>query len=296
MQPIDKVLEALEDYSERGDEIQALCPAHDDIEPSLSIKEADDGRVLLHCHAGCATGDIVEGLGLDMTDLFSKNGRPSKPLAKEDRPAEVRTVDELPGDIEDYFTFEDEEGNLLYIQQHKGPYYRVVGFDEDGDPLLIKGLGDVEPVLFELPNLICAAKAGETVYHLEGCKDTVSAMKRLGVVATTSGGAKTWKSEFAEHYRGAKEVVIVPDEDEEGAIYATKVAQDLLGVAEVVKIVELPGLPEKGDLTDWIDAGHTAEEFFAVVGESEALDPGRAWPAEPTPLDVRLPDVEEFDE
>jgi Protein of unknown function (DUF3987) len=135
-----------------------------------------------------------------------------------------------------------------------------------------------------------------TVYHLEGCKDVVNAMERLGVVATTSGGAKTWKGEFAEHYRGAKEVVILPDNDEEGAAYAAKVAQDLLGVAEIVKVVELPGLPEKGDLTDWLDAGHTAEEFFAVVGEAEALDAGRSWPAEPTPLDVRLPDVEEFDE
>src|SRR3712207_9523146 len=44
--------------------------------------------------------------------------------------SEVRTVDELPGDIENYFTFENEEGNLLYIQQHKGPYYRVVGFED----------------------------------------------------------------------------------------------------------------------------------------------------------------------
>ena len=212
------------------------------------------------------------------------------------RPAEVRTVDELPGVIEDYFTFEDEEGKLLYIQQHKGAYYRVVGEDEDGDPLLIKGLGDVEPVLFELPGLIQAVEAGETIYHLEGCKDVVNAKERLGITATTSGGAKTWKGEYAEYYRGAKEVVILPDNDEEGATYAAKVAQDLLGIAESVKVVDLPGLPEKGDLTDWLDAGHTAEEFFAVIGEAEAMDPGQAWPEKPAPLDIRLPDVEDFDE
>jgi putative DNA primase/helicase len=188
--PIDKVLERLEDYAERGDEIRARCPAHNGTsEDSLSIKETENGDVLLHCHAECENEDVVEALDLDLADLFSKNGKASKPLTKEARPAEVRTVDELPGMIEDYFTFEDDEGKLLYIQQHKGAYYRVVGEDEDGDPLLIKGLGDVEPVLFELPGLIQAVEVGETIYHLEGCKDVANAKERLGITATTSGGA-----------------------------------------------------------------------------------------------------------
>src|SRR5215217_2435036 len=295
--PIDKVLEQLEDYTERGDEIRARCPAHNGTsEDSLSIREAENGDVLLHCHAECENEDIVEALDLELADLFSKNGKASKPLTKEAQPAEVRTVDELPGVIGDYFTFEDEEGKLFYIQQHKGAFYRVVGEDEDGDPFLIKGLGDVEPVLFELPGLIQAVEAGETIYHLEGCKEVVNAKERLGITATTSGGAKTWKGEYAEYYRGAKEVVILPDNDEEGVAYAAKVAQDLLGIAETVKIVDLPGLPEKGDLTDWLDAGHTAEEFFAVIGEAEAMDPGQAWPEKPAPLDIRLPDVVDFDE
>jgi hypothetical protein len=126
----------------------------------LSIKETENGDVLLHCHAECENEDIVEALDLDLADLFSKNGKASKPLSKEAQPAEVRTVEELPGEIGDYFTFEDQEGKLLYIQQHKGAYYRVAGEDEDGDPLLIKGLGDVEPVLFELPGLIQPSRRG----------------------------------------------------------------------------------------------------------------------------------------
>src|SRR5215207_3762471 len=177
--PIDKVLERLEDYTERGNEIRARCPAHNGTsEDSLSIREAENRNVLLHCHAECENGDIVEALDLDLADLFSKNGKASKPLSKEARSAKVRTVDELPG-------------------------------------------------------LIQAVEAGETLYPLGGSKDVVNAKERLGSTATTSGGAKTWKGEFAEHYRGAKEVVILPDNDEEGAAYAQKVAQDLLGVAEV---------------------------------------------------------------
>jgi len=60
--------------------------------------------------------------------------------------------------------------------------------------------------------------------------------------------------------------------------------------------VDLPGLPEKGDVSDWLEAGHTAEEFFEVVAASPAMGAGYAWPEKPDPLEIRLPAVEEFDE
>lgn len=51
------------------------CPAHGDRGPSLSIKEADDdGRILVHCFAGCSAFEIVEAMGLRMTDLFNDRG------------------------------------------------------------------------------------------------------------------------------------------------------------------------------------------------------------------------------
>ena len=50
------------------------CPAHDDSNPSLSVSEADDGRVLLKCFARCSTPDIVEAAGLTMADLFPDKG------------------------------------------------------------------------------------------------------------------------------------------------------------------------------------------------------------------------------
>jgi hypothetical protein len=40
----------------------ACCPAHDDGNPSLSISEADDGKVLVHCHAGCRQEQVVSKL------------------------------------------------------------------------------------------------------------------------------------------------------------------------------------------------------------------------------------------
>jgi hypothetical protein len=48
----------------------ARCPAHEDGRPSLSLRELDDGRVLLHCFAGCSTGDVLAAIALDFNDLF----------------------------------------------------------------------------------------------------------------------------------------------------------------------------------------------------------------------------------
>ena len=48
----------------------ACCPAHDDKSPSLSISEGSDGHILIHCFAGCETSEILNSVGLSMTDLF----------------------------------------------------------------------------------------------------------------------------------------------------------------------------------------------------------------------------------
>ena len=53
-----------------GNRYTACCPVHDDKHPSLSIYFADDGKVLLHCFAGCRTADILDTVGLTYTDLF----------------------------------------------------------------------------------------------------------------------------------------------------------------------------------------------------------------------------------
>ena len=50
----------------------ACCPAHDDSSPSLSIRDMAD-RILLKCHAGCTALDIVDALGLKLTDLFAES-------------------------------------------------------------------------------------------------------------------------------------------------------------------------------------------------------------------------------
>jgi hypothetical protein len=58
---------------------QARCPAHADKGPSLAIRELDDGRVLIHCFAGCDVHEVVAAAGISMSDLFPERQVRGKP-------------------------------------------------------------------------------------------------------------------------------------------------------------------------------------------------------------------------
>lgn len=73
----EALLQRLDRVRHRGaDQWSARCPAHDDKGPSLSVKELSDGRVLLHCFAGCEVDEIVAAVGLEIAELF-----PPRPAA-----------------------------------------------------------------------------------------------------------------------------------------------------------------------------------------------------------------------
>jgi hypothetical protein len=73
--PVDVVLSRLERVRRSGGGWEARCPAHEDRSPSLSVRVGDDGRVLVYCHAGCRTEDVVAAIGLSRRDLFAHSGR-----------------------------------------------------------------------------------------------------------------------------------------------------------------------------------------------------------------------------
>lgn len=93
MNPMELLLSRLDKVQGRGSKFQARCPAHDDRSPSLSIREATDGRVLVHCHAGCEVADIVESVGLTLGDLFPDDTRQAPAPTKKDFEGEYFYID-----------------------------------------------------------------------------------------------------------------------------------------------------------------------------------------------------------
>ncbi|HUW13097.1 MAG TPA: hypothetical protein VM537_25455, partial [Anaerolineae bacterium] len=171
--------------------------------------------------------------------------------------------------LEAAYDYCDEEGNLLY-QVCRYPYkqFWVRRPDEAGG--WIWNLKGVRRVLYRLPDLLASPDA--PVYVTEGEKDA-DRLAREGVVATTNfGGAGKWSKAYAEPLR-EHDVVIIPDNDEPGRQHADRVARLLHGVARSVKVIELPDLPKKGDVRDWLDDAHSVQELQAIVDATPAWSP-----------------------
>jgi hypothetical protein len=233
----------------------ARCPAHDDRRASLSVAEGEDGRVLVRCHAGCEVAAVVAALGMTERDLFP--------------PREERTQG---GGIVATYDYIDEAGALLFEVVRFNPK----GFRQrrpDGAGGWIWNLDRARRVLFRLPRVLEVAKAGGVVFLVEGEKD-VLALDQLGLTATTNpGGAGKWRPECAVAPRGRKGVVILPDNDEPGRKQAREAARTLHEAGVPVKVLELPGLPAKGDVSDWIKAGGTKPQLLELVKATPKWEP-----------------------
>ena len=243
----------------------AQCPCHEDKEPSLAVSEGEDGRVLLKCFAGCNTEDIVARLGLTMADLFPPKERP-QPKQSKPKQNEARRAYQSPT-----YVYTDEQGKTLFgvIRTPQKEFWAV---RPDGNGGWLYGLEGISPVPYRLPEVIEAVRKGEIVFVVEGEKD-VDNLRKLGLVATTNhGGAKKWKPYYSDYLIGA-DVVIIPDNDKPGREHAERVAQSLVGKAKSIKMLELPNLPPKGDVSDWLEAGGTKEELLALAETTAEYEP-----------------------
>lgn len=157
----------------------------------------------------------------------------------------------------------DENGEILMqVRRYDPKNFRQYSPDAatpNGWKANIKG---VRQVPYRLPELL-QSSLSQSVYIVEGEKDA-NRLAELGLVATTcAGGSKKWRAEHSKHLQG-RQVVIVPDNDAPGRAHAQQVAESLQGIAQGIRVLTLPGLPEKGDVSDWLDAGGTREQLEAL--------------------------------
>lgn len=239
-----------------GNEIKFLCPAHDDTNPS-AFYNIEKG--VWHCKScGTSGGYIDLAKRLDVE------------LPKLPKPARFKTIAT--------YDYHDQEGNVLFHVDRlengleKKFSQRLAGAKRAG----LKGKRF--DVIYNLPAVLKAIASNLWVFPIEGEKD-VETLRELGFVATCNPmGAGKW---HVGVIKGGKDyskwlengcLVLIPDNDDAGREHILKMAETLRNI-QSLRVVFLPNLPEKGDITDWINMGHTAEELKELVEKAPQWTP-----------------------
>ncbi len=249
------------------DEWVGLCPFHEESTPSFSVTRSNG---LFHCFGCGESGDavqfLVSHLNLSIMDAVEKLG---KWHASQSAPSELKIS--RPSNpsgrkptVVDTYLYTDASGKTIRygvdrVEPGKNGNKKDFFFwhlDEAGQR--VSGLGSCEKVLYRLDEVVAAS----TVIVVEGEKD-VETLRKHGFVATTNctGANSKWLPSYTEALKG-KRVVIIQDADMPGRKHGAEVHEALKGVCDAT-LTEMPG-PGK-DVTDWFEAGHTAEELRTLL-------------------------------
>lgn len=247
IRPVDEVLSKLSGVTKSGDGWAAFCPAHEDTKgKSLTVSEAEDGRVLVHCFRGCAFVEVMEATGLEAKDAFP---RPVK-----------------DGDVRQ-FHVRDAGGNKVAIHHRKddpsGNGKRVWWTTPEGK----KGLGGLKSASLPLwgSEAVSSVPKDRPIVLVEGEKAAFFLTHRgIPAVGTVTGAAETPGKEVLSVLAG-REVVIWPDNDDEGRAHMGRVAKLLSSLDATVRWFEWEDAPEKGDAADHPAIKRGGEEIRELV-------------------------------
>lgn len=259
---MNEIIAKLKGVKRNGNQYTALCPAHDDQKPSLAVS-AKDGKILLHCHAGCSKESVVAAMGLEMKDLFTEEIL--TPYTANDKPK---------WDIAAVYDYKNLAGEVVHSTIRLNPKgFRQRGPDPDrpGAHIWKDVFKSVSPILYNLRAVTKAVEEHRPILIVEGEKDCENLIK-LGFTATTCPmGAGKWRDEYSDTLTGAT-VYIIADNDEVGKTHAKTVAESLAGKAEEINLIDLVSareektdLPRGYDISDFIEAIHKDERKAAIL-------------------------------
>jgi len=264
-----------------GDEYQALCPFHEDTQPSLNF---NDQKGTYFCH-GCGKKGHAFHFYAKLNGLDTKRDFPKilKGIAADFG---------IPGEqtksrILKTYDYPDEAGNLLFQVCRMDPKdFRQR--HRNGSGSWVWNLKDVRRILYRLPEV---GKAQEIII-VEGEKDA-DTLAVMGFTGTTSPmGAKKWRDEYNDALKG-KDIILIPDNDQEGRQHMMQVGASLKGTVKSLKLLDLPGLPSKGDVTNWFekigDKVEAGERLAVMIDNAGPYEPPK-----PKTLEDAILEVKEF--
>lgn len=271
----EELLARLEHAKSAGPrEWMASCPAHNDDDPSLSVAEGDDGRVLLHCFSGCEPSAIVSSLGLTLSDLFTDTqARVSRQVRRAGARTAAKVSDGGKGistPARDTATAQQSAGLTLeqYAAAKQLPIeslkrwglsqitiggapvvkieYRDAAGNETGSRFrhAMDGKGErfrwrngTKPTLYGLDYLGDAIAAGYVLF-VEGESDTHTAWHH-GLPAVGVPGASNWNEQRdAVHLDGIPIIYVVIEPDAGGEAMLIWIAKS--SIRDRVRLVRLP--------------------------------------------------------
>jgi hypothetical protein len=238
-------------------------------------------KQIFNCRGCGAKGDVIDLVRfLDDCDFIAAGttlaGEPPEPKTNgANHAAEPKQIAAAR------YKYEDEAGNLVFgvvrveYQNADGSFletkdgkrkktYRQGRPDPERPGKWIWNIDGIPVVPYRLPELIEAVGSGHFVVVVEG-EAKADLLHSWNTPATcNAGGAEKWKAEHSVFLRGA-DVVILPDNDMAGRKHCDVVGASLQGITASVRVLELPGLPPKGDIIDWAAAGGTVEQLHHLI-------------------------------
>jgi hypothetical protein len=240
-----------------GEEYKARCPFHDDNEPSFNFNN-QTGQY--YCHGCNKKGDAIH--------FYAKiNSLDTKRDFREILKGIINDFgipwEEQKAHIDKTYNYKDADGKLLFQVVRMNPKdFRQRRPGNNGD--WIWNLKGIDPILYQLPKVLTANE----VLIVEGEKDVDNLME-LGLTATTCPmGVKKWRPEYNESLKG-KDIILIPDNDLEGKEHMAQVGASIKDIVKSLKFIELPDLPSKGDVSDFIakfdDKAWAAEKLSIMI-------------------------------
>lgn len=270
-----KAAVAVLDAKRSGDYWLFKCPLHDDRCESGSLSRGASKAFVVKCHRGCDQSALYSEVQSRVDDYLKAHGHPPKRTKSSNGKANGQHPPSTKFVPITEYGYTDALGEVQFVavrgEQGGAKTFRQKRRKPDGR-YEWKGPAKTDRVPFNLVAVNKAIAEGKPILFVEGEKDVVR-LAGHGLTATCNiGGAGKWGKEESACLAGA-DLVMLADNDVPGQKHRADAARLLAGTVSGFRFVDLPGLPEGGDVSDWLDAGGGMEALCQLINRAPEWHP-----------------------